>query len=362
MREYRQEYSYGQRDHSPVEVPRIGNPLSVRPGPYAEEVQKRHMRWAEEHGVFRSKAERRRFAAMDIGALVSLLYPEADGPEDLQLVADWCAWLLLRDDRWDSTEDPLEWERLAGLDRAYLRLMRRGSVSAAKASAATPYSTPYLSHDGDERESLYCALADLLERLWSRGRRKGIENPIDRRLVAVMRGFFFASIREISYQRRGECPALSEYIQMRSVTGGLDILTFVLAGLDGVRLPKRLLEQPTVKRLTAASHNICCWHNDLVSLNKEIASGEVHNLIICLQQDLETNCTSLAGAVDVAERMILEEIETFLDQEAEVYTTDEPWRRAAAWYARMLRNRVGGVIVWHEACAARYQEAIVRGA
>lgn len=362
MQQYRQEYSYGQRDCGPIELPRIGDPLSVSPGLHAEEVQKRHMMWAEEHGVFRSETERRRFSAMDIGTLVSLLYPEADDPGYLQLVADWCAWLLLRDDRWDSTEDPRDWERLAELDRAYLRLMRRGSVSAAGANVTTPSTIPDLFYSGDEIEGLYSALADLLERLRSRGRQQGIENPIDRRLVAVMREFFFASIREISYQRRGECPTLLEYVEMRSVTGGLDILTFVLAGLDGVRLPKRLLEQPTIKRLTTASHNICCWHNDLVSLNKELASGEVHNLIIVLHQDPEATCASLTGAVDVAERMILEEIDTFLELEAEVYTTDEPWHDPAAWYGRMLHNRVGGVIIWHEACAARYQAAIVRGA
>lgn len=350
-----------QRDHStvsPIEVPQIGNPLSVCAGAYGEEIQKRHMQWADVHNVFRSEAERRRFAAMDIGALASLLYPEASDPEDAQLVADWCAWLLLRDDRWDSTGDPIEWEHLAELDRAYLRLMRQETVAAAIATPALPYAS-YGAYGGREQEGLYSALSDLCTRLRSHGHRNGLKDPINRRLVAVMREFFFGSVREISYQRRGECPTLSEYVDMRPVTGGLDILTFVLAALDGVRLPKRLMEQSSVKRLTLTSHNICCWHNDLVSLNKEIASGEVHNLSIVLQQDPKTSCTSLPEAVDVAERMILEEIDTFLELEAEVYTMNYPWRSAASWYGQMLHNRVGGVIVWHEACAARYRAAIL---
>jgi hypothetical protein len=238
--------------------------------------------------------------------------------------------------------------------------MRQSPSRTLGADEATN-DIPHLPRGGYESEGLHDALADLLERLRARGLREGLEDPVDRRLVAVMREFFFASIREISYQRRGECPTFPEYVEMRSVTGGLDILTFVLAALDGVRLPKRLLEQPSVRRLTAASHNICCWHNDLVSLNKEIASGEVHNLIIVLERDPEATCSSLPEAVDMAERMIREEIETFLELEEEIYTADEPWHRAAAWYVRMLHNRVGGVIVWHEACAARYREAIVRG-
>lgn len=339
-------------------VPAFGNPLCVDTGPVdagigSGEVQRRHLRWAEEHGVFCSEEERRRFAAMDIGALASLLYPRAPGDtEDVRLVADWCAWLLLRDDRWDSTSGPAEWERLAELDRAYLRLMRGRPLEA----------------DWYEREGLYGALADLLERLRERGRQEGLEcleNSVDRRLVAVMKEFFFSSVEEVSYQRRGRYPTLSEYVKLRSVTGGLDILTYVISALEGVRIPERLLQRPALERLTEASHNICCWHNDLVSLGKELANAEVHNLVVVLYRDPQTACSSLSGAVDTAVRMIQEEIETFRRLEAEIYAAYEAdlrWDRAAAWYGRVLHNRVGGVIVWHEACAARYREAAMRGA
>ena len=260
-----------QESRDPIEVPKIGTPFLVDEGLHAEEAQRRHMQWADKHDVFRSKEERRRFAAMNIGALAALLYPEASSPEDVQLVADWCAWLLLRDDRWDATESPKEWERLAGRDRAYLRLMRQASIQKV--------SDAYTGDDG-----LYKALADLCTRLRKRALEEGVPDPVDRRLIAVMKGFFFASVRETAYQHRGDCPNLSEYVKMRSVTGGLDILTFVLAALDGIRLPKGLLDEPAVRRLTDASHNVCCWHNDLVSLNKEIMGGEVHNLILVLQK------------------------------------------------------------------------------
>ena len=225
-----------------VEVPKIGTPFPVGEGPYAKEAQKRHMQWADEYGVFRSERERRRFGAMDIGALANLLYPEASNPEDVQFVADWCAWLLLRDDRWDDTEDPKEWERLAGRDRAYLRLMRQG---LREETAARSAGEVYAEDDG-----LYKALADLCNRLRKRAIREGVPDPLDRRLVAVMKDFFFSSVRETAYQHRKDYPSVSEYVKMRSVTGGLDILTFVLAALDGVLLPKALLDNPAVHRLT----------------------------------------------------------------------------------------------------------------
>ena len=335
----------GRTSRGPVEVPEIGAPFPVDPGAYAGEAQKRHMGWADRHGVFSSEGERRRFAAMDMGALAGLLYPEASNPEDAQLVADWCAWLLLRDDRWDSTENPEEWERLAACDRAYLRLMRRA-----------PGRPIGVVHAEGEGNGLYRSLEDLCVRLKERARREGLPNPIDRRLVAVMKGFFFASVRETAYQRRGACPTLPEYVKMRSVTGGLDILTFVLAALDGIWLPRGLLEDPTVRRLTASSHNVCCWHNDLVSLNKELAAGEMQNLILVLLREPEVGCGSLEEAVEAAARMIREEIDAFAGLGREVRGKGVPWSRAAEWYAGMLHSRVGGVIAWQEDCAARYRE------
>ena len=332
-----------------LEVPKIGAPFPVEAGSHADEVQRKHMQWAEEHGVFRSEGERRRFGAMNIGALANLLYPEASGSEDTQLVADWCAWLLLRDDRWDATEDPKEWERLARLDRSYLRLMRQA-----------PWRTPgwVLAGNASTDDNLHGALADLCMRLRKRALQEGVPDPVDRRLVAVMKGFFFSSVQETAYQHRGDYPTVSEYVKMRSVTGGLDILTFVFAALDGVRLPKGLLDNPEVRRLTDTSHNVCCWHNDLVSLNKEIASGEVHNLILVLQNDSDYDYHSLREALEAAVGMIREELGTFVGLEREVRTIGGIWAQSASWYASMLHSRVGGVIEWQEACAARYQEAL----
>ena len=335
----------GRTSRGPVEVPKIGAPFPVDPGAYAGEAQRRHVGWADRHGVFRSEEERRRFVAMDMGTLAGLLYPEASSPEDAQIVADWCAWLLLRDDRWDSTQEPKEWERLAARDRSYLGLMRRAPGRTSGVAQA-------------EGDGLHRALADLCERLRGRARREGMPDPIDRRLVAVMKGFFFASVQETAYQRRGACPTLPEYVKMRSVTGGLDILTFVLAALDGIRLPRALLEDPTVRRLTAASHNVCCWHNDLVSLNKELAAGEMQNLILVLLREPEVGCGSLEEAVEAAARMIREETDAFVELEREIRAAGGSWAGVAAWYVSMLRNRISGVVVWHEACAARYEGAL----
>lgn len=169
-----------------------------------------------------------------------------------------------------------------------------------------------------------------------------------------MKGFFSASVRQAFHQRRKECPTLVEYLASRPVTGGLDILTFVLAAIDGVRLPESLLSSPALERLTRASHDVCCWHNDLVSLNKELLAGEVNNLILVLMLDPKSGCWTLPEAVDHAVDMIDEGLVAFASLEREVLAKAGP--HAASWYVHMLRHRVSGIVVWQE-CCARYQEA-----
>ena len=323
-----------------VRIPVVACPFPPHVSPYATEANEAHARWADDHGIFCAEDEKLRFHMMNMGDLAGRMHSEAEGTEDVQLVADWCAWLLLRDDRWDSTEDPKDWERLADRDRLYLRLMRG------------------MAGGGDEEDGLAGALANLCARTRERARGRGLADPVDGRFVSVMKGFFSASVRQAFHQRRRECPTLSEYLTERPVTGGLDILTFVLASIDGVRLPDSLLTEPAVERLTRASHDVCCWHNDLVSLNKEILAGEVNNLILVLLLDLKSECWELSEAVDHAVGMIDRGLASFASLEHEIRAMAGPLDDAATWYARMLRHRITGVIYWHERCAARYASGL----
>ena len=321
-----------------VRIPGVSCPFPPSVSPYATEANEAHARWADDHGIFCTEEERLRFRAMNMGDLAGRMHPEAERAEDVRLVADWCAWLLLRDDRWDSTEDPKDWEVLADRDRGYLRIMRRlpGSVN--------------------EGDGLAVALADLCARTRERARENGLADPVDGRFVSVMKDFFSGSVRQVFHQRRKECPTLTEYLAARPVTGGLDILTFVLAAIDGTRLPESLLASPALERLTRASHDVCCWHNDLVSLNKEILAGEVNNLILVLLLDSRSGCWTLPDAVDHAVGMIDDGLVSFASLEREVRAAPGP--QAAAWYAQMLCHRVSGIVFWQERCA-RYQGSIV---
>lgn len=332
-----------------VDVPKLSSSFPASISPHATEAQAGHLAWTSRYGLYVSEAQRRLFAAMDIGNLASRMCPGAD-IEGLRLVADWSAWLLLRDDRWDSDDGlaPGEWERLAERDRAYLRVMRGDPRAIPPGSPA----------DGD---GLALALSDLCDRLRERAANDGMPDPVDGDFLTLMREFFVGSVRQASFQRRGQTPPLAEYLELRIVTGGLDILTKVQAVLDGVTLPPRgrVGEKSGASRLwsrlTETSHNICCWHNDLVSLNKELAAGEVHNLIFALMEDPANDCDSLQDAVRLAVEMLYEEHDAFAALSEKSAVGEGRCAEDSSWYAKMLKDRVSGIIAWHEWCA-RYEQ------
>jgi 5-epi-alpha-selinene synthase len=75
-------------------------------------------------------------------------------------------------------------------------------------------------------------------------------------------------------------PSLAAYVTMRENTVGLHP-QFALAEItDGVHLSAQALAHPTVRSLTMMACNVVAWTNDLFTFDKELAQGEVHNLVM----------------------------------------------------------------------------------
>lgn len=328
-----------------IEVPGIASGLEERISPHAGRVQEAHLEWCERYEVYDSGHIRKVFRAMNIGDLASRMHPSGS-LEDIQLLADWSAWLLLRDDRWDITESLTEWERLAERDRAYLRLMRSGRRSSG-AEAVMPQ---------DAGDGLYRGLSDLCDRLRRRAFENGVGDPVNGSFISMMAEFFRGSVRQAFLQRRGEIPSLSEYTELRRITGGLDILTHVLAATEGFSISGGALSGTLVERLRLAADNVCCWHNDLVSLNKELAGGEVNNLSIVLAEDPSVPCRTVREGLKLAVSMVYEEQEEFDRVKKILLGRGGVHEATITWYIGMLEERISGIISWQDVCA-RYHSA-----
>src|SRR5687768_15027492 len=77
-------------------LPELYCPFGSRVSPHAEIVEAGTNAWVRHRGFFAQEADYQRFSAVHVGWLAARTHPTATS-ENLQKVADWCAWLFIRD-------------------------------------------------------------------------------------------------------------------------------------------------------------------------------------------------------------------------------------------------------------------------
>jgi hypothetical protein len=248
-------------------------PSALNPG---TEVAHHHTRqWAGRSGLVRTARIQHQVASERFTWLVGGFYPWAERRE-LELISDFTSWLFWHDDVCDETtlgEDPAalarQFDWLLGI------LTRRRPVRASD-----PFDL---------------AFADLRDRFEEAS--PGPSWLV--RLAASVQQYFEACVWEAANRRHGRVPGVDVYRAMRPFAGGMYIyLDFVeLAGR--AELPLVARGHRDVQRLQEITLNVACWHNDFFSLDKELAYGDVHNLVVVIARERNVSLSE-ARAVAIA--------------------------------------------------------------
>jgi 5-epi-alpha-selinene synthase len=101
-------------------------------------------------------------------------------------------------------------------------------------------------------------------------------------MVASTQEYFEACVWEAANRQRGLTPNVDSYMDMRRCAGGMYIYADFIELVARAELPLVARRQMDVRRLVQIACNVSCWHNDLFSLEKEVARGDVHNLAVVL--------------------------------------------------------------------------------
>jgi hypothetical protein len=217
-------------------------------------------RWAQEHGLVRDANSQRQVMTERFTWLVGHFYPWADARE-LELISDFTSWLFWHDDLCDETtlgEDPLA---LAHQFDCLLGIFTR---------RRPPRDEPF------DR-----AFADLRDRFEALAPSWGWFA----RLVTSIQQYFDGGLWEASNRRQNLVPSVGAFIGMRRFAGGMYIYCDFVELALRAELPLPARQHREVLRLVQITCNVACWHNDLFSLEKELAYGDVHNLVVALAKE-----------------------------------------------------------------------------
>jgi 5-epi-alpha-selinene synthase len=311
-------------------LPRLRCPFPPAINCHADTIHENTVEWLRRFRVFEGEVAYRKFFATNIGRLAARFHP-IGSPEILQLVSDWYAWMFFRDDQRDESElgkDPI---KLAAMNARFLEILK----------GAEPAT---------EEDSLAHALWDLRQRL----RVRAPTGTWMRRFIRSVRDHFDSTVWEAANRLEGLTPDIKVYVRMRPITGGLYVDTEFIEITEHTHLPLDVRQHRDVKSLMQASNNVVCWANDIISLEKEVQRGDVHNLVLVLQQKLDL---SLQEAVDRAAEMYDAEIQKFVELEPQLPSFGKAVDANLRTFVSVLRTRMRGNLDWSLE-SGRYQSAI----
>jgi 5-epi-alpha-selinene synthase len=268
----------------PIIYPPLSCPFPSAINPYANQAQQTTIAWARRFSLLQRDAAYRRLNRLQYGMLMARAYPSAPKVA-LQIVTDWSTWLFLLDDQCDEAGIGQNPEQLATLHRRLLDVL----------CGMSP-------HKGDE--PLVHGLWDLYTRLLAHAPEGWLE-----RFSCSVGQYFAANVWEATNRRQGTIPDAASYCAMRLFTSAVYPCLMLIELTEDLHLPPEVYDHPNVQRLAQMTNNVISWANDIVSLEKELRQGDVHNLALILSHEQKL---SLQAAVDRVGALHDAEVQTFI--------------------------------------------------
>ncbi|WP_409496058.1 terpene synthase family protein [Amycolatopsis sp. cmx-11-12] len=240
-----------------------------------------HHRWLLEMGLLTSTAAVDRLMSWGPHRCAAHFHPYARGA-DLLLATDFYGWMMAIDGQFDG---PMR-------DRPdQVRQIIQRHVAILDGRAPSPMS------------SAEKAFADIWERMTA-----GMSSAWPARAGACF-ARFLQSYTEEAVNRRDKVNLHPEtYLALRTRSGAMDIIRKLAERINDCELPQRVTDHEVVRQLCYLSTQIIDVVQDVLSLDKEVAEGEMHNLVLVLQRH---HGWDEGRAVDHSRTMVREWVHSF---------------------------------------------------
>ncbi|MFC9932274.1 terpene synthase family protein [Streptomyces sp. NPDC127190] len=143
----------------------------------------------------------------------------------------------------------------------------------------------------DDPTTLSAAAVAALTDLWPRAA-AGLSDAWRGRFRAHLLRHRDAFLAQSAHRDRATVPTPQEYPALRRDANGMFMFDLVEAALRA-EVPAALADGALWQEMYAASNDLTAWCNDVLSLNREVAAGEVTNYVIVLER--ATGCGTTAA-------------------------------------------------------------------
>jgi hypothetical protein len=148
---------------------------------------------------------------------------------------------------------------------------------------------------------------------------------------------------EAESKAAGRRPAVEDYIRLRRATSAAYVAHVLTEFATGAPLPDSVHGHPAVQAYSAAGNDLLSWFNDLLSLDRDEATGGGHNLVLALSGEFGM---STAEAIETATVMWRRRMESFTGLRAAVPTFGAALDVSVRRYLEGVDRSVRGTIDW----------------
>lgn len=309
-----------------INLPKLSCPFPERISPYANDVHHHTLEWVKHFRLVTNEKAFERLRLSKFGRLAARAYPDA-ALDRLEIISDWNTWLFVIDDQCDESGLGKHPDRLLALHGRCIEILSGYSTK--------PNDTPLIHalHD------IYCRLLPLASNSWVL------------RFAKSAAEYFEATFWEAQNRYHGRWPDTDSYMLMRPFSGGLFTDIELIEIAENINMSCLARAHPRLMKLTALTNNVVCWSNDIISLRKEKAHGDMHNMVLVLQRERNI---SLQEALDFVKNLIDTQIQQFLILEKELPEFADVCDQDVKKYVSILRSWMRGNLDWaHE--SGRYK-------
>jgi hypothetical protein len=301
-----------------IVLPSLYCPFPSRLNTHVETAQQHIVEWVQRFELVTGDTALKRFKAAKFAWLAARAYPTAP-LEELLVVADWNVWLFIHDDQCDEAGIGRQPAQLAQL---YERL------------CGILCDEPPLAMD--------TALAHGLYDLWQRMHQIS-SAEWRKRFFCSVDNYFESCVWEAENRAVRRVPDIATYIRMRPFAGALNTDVELIEPCEHIYLPNAVHVHPVIKNLTLICNNIVCWSNDIISLEKERQSGDIHNLVIAVRHERHY---SWQEAVDCVAEMHNAEVHKFVQLAQQLPRFGADTDAELVRYVVILRAWMRGNLDW----------------
>ncbi|MEC3953701.1 hypothetical protein VMT65_11710 [Nocardia sp. CDC153] len=293
--------------------------LPARISPHRARLERLILDWADAFELLETPRQRERLAGTRLGELVARAFPFVRA-DRLEPLAGWFTWAFVIDDWYDGPGGAAT----HGHERALAQVL-----------AALPV-------DGCHTGEYDAGLVRQLAAVW---RLLAAPQSVSWRLRFIddMAGFMESFAYEAINRRSRHVPKVLPYAQLRRQSGGITPCLRLLEYAAGLEVPGVIQRSDPFRRMFDHTADVVVWVNDVLSLRKELAIGEVSNGVLAVAA--ERRC-DLQTAIDAVYRRVAEDIAAFHCAERELTDMCADWRGLADADRRAVRVCVEGMKSW----------------